>query len=316
MPSGFLSRHRSGAPEACEFVSLVRGFLRLERDERGLLSLVSFVLDDSANARAIGPRLEMGLSEDGGDDEVTCIAENAISGSQWRGGSAAWGHTLEDDGDGGTSEARAVPLEAWMDECLARMVNPPKELLAEHTGFTLDPATVQKLKDGDEDLRDALWKQCSPRTEAEVLILLELIRSDPKEFAFTCTDPLKRARAGKPMLLDGLTALIETGVLRDFDGSELEEVIEVHAKEADERLVRRWIAICQAALKSHGLEAIHAVQHGHLFAALSRVSGPPEAASAFLRDTVEHVRSAPAAEREEVESLTFFGAMQKAARRP
>lgn len=126
LPSGFLSTYRTGKPHSTLYVRLARGYLRLKyglNDAPDALSIVSYVLSDSDESPALGARLELRLPESAGEEVVTFIAENAVSGRQWARGRASWGHTYEaDSADAG----EAVGLEEWVDRCIAEMISTPR----------------------------------------------------------------------------------------------------------------------------------------------------------------------------------------------
>ncbi len=125
VPPGFLERYRAKTAENVVFLPLARGFLKLEYgkyDEPDALAVVSFVAKNSEASPAIGPRLELRLFKGGREDIATLIGENAVSGLQWSNGGVFWGHTYDEDGP--APQRRTVSLGDWIDECLARMVNP------------------------------------------------------------------------------------------------------------------------------------------------------------------------------------------------
>jgi hypothetical protein len=129
---GFLNTHRTGGKNEVKYVKLNNGYLKLEYglyDIPEILSLVSFVLDKSEDAIAIGMRLEMNLQADHADDEVTYISENGVSGLQWSGGEVIWGHTYDDDSPPGPG--RKIKLDAWIDECIDSMINPSDDEIDE-----------------------------------------------------------------------------------------------------------------------------------------------------------------------------------------
>ena len=68
--------------------------------------------------------LEMCLSEYEGDI-ITYITENGQSGLQWANGGAYWGHVYDDDT--GPVSVRKIGVDAWVDEYIAKMINPSKE---------------------------------------------------------------------------------------------------------------------------------------------------------------------------------------------
>ena len=109
VPPGFLERYRAKTAEDVVFLPLARGFLKLEYGK----------YDASP---AIGPRLELRLFKGERGDIATLIGENAVSGLQWSNGGVFWGHTYDEDGP--APQRRTVSLGDWIDECLARMVNP------------------------------------------------------------------------------------------------------------------------------------------------------------------------------------------------
>jgi len=129
---GFLKTYRKGKPGEVKYIPLRLGFLKLEYglyDEPEVLSLVSFVLNDNDEAIAIGLRLEMMLGEVEGSGEVTYISENGVSGFQWSDGYVIWGHTFNDDSS--PERGKKIGLDQWIDDCIAEMINPSEEELAE-----------------------------------------------------------------------------------------------------------------------------------------------------------------------------------------
>ncbi|MBN1898627.1 MAG: hypothetical protein JW827_07600 [Spirochaetes bacterium] len=132
MPEGFLQKYRNGKRKEVKYIPLKLGFLKLEYDvcdNPGILSLVSFVLEDNDEAMAVGPRLEMNLTPDATGDVVTFITENGVSGLQWSNGRVFWGHTYDDDSP--PSEGKTISLEEWIDECVDKMINPDDDEIAE-----------------------------------------------------------------------------------------------------------------------------------------------------------------------------------------
>ena len=124
---GFLSRYRVSKPKEVRFIPLATGYLRLEYglgEDQTALSLVSFVVKESKTALAVGERLEFDWDANGGKGQATFIAENAVSGLQWSGGRVLWGHTYDDDSP--PSSGRKIRLEEWVDECVAKMINPER----------------------------------------------------------------------------------------------------------------------------------------------------------------------------------------------
>jgi len=132
IPKGFLKAYRTEEKHDVTYLPLDLGFLKLEYslyDDPDLLGLVSFVLDKSEDAIAIGSRLEMNLSPDGQSDEITYISENGVSGLQWSNGEVIWGHTYDDDS--APTPGRKVSLGQWVDEMIDVMINPSDEEIEE-----------------------------------------------------------------------------------------------------------------------------------------------------------------------------------------
>ncbi len=128
---GFLSRYRSGTKDKTLYLPLERGFLRLRyglNDGPADLSIVSFVLEESETAPAIGPRLELRFIGEPGRERVTFITENGVSGRQWSNGRAYWGNTFDDAAQ--PDRQRWIGLEEWVDECIEDMVNPTDDYTA------------------------------------------------------------------------------------------------------------------------------------------------------------------------------------------
>lgn len=129
---GFLKKYRVDKKREVVHLPLESGFLKLEYglyDNPGILSLVSFVLDDSDEAIAVGSRLEMSLAGSGADTQVTYISENGVSGLQWSDGAVIWGHTYDDDSEPGPG--KKIGLEEWVDEMIEAMINPPEAEIEE-----------------------------------------------------------------------------------------------------------------------------------------------------------------------------------------
>jgi hypothetical protein len=129
---GFLKTYRKRKERDVLYLPLELGFLKLEygfNEEPGVLSLVSFVLENVDDAIAIGPRLEMSLAGSDEDTQVTYISENGVSGLQWSNGEVIWGHTYDEDA--GPSPGRKADLAAWIDEMIDSMVNPSTEEIEE-----------------------------------------------------------------------------------------------------------------------------------------------------------------------------------------
>jgi len=123
IPKGFLKKYRYGKANEILFLTLQKGFLRLEYglyDDPEILCLVSYVNSKKKDALSIGNRLELNLG-DGNYDEVTFIAEMGVSGLQWSNGEVIWGHTYDDDSS--PSPGRKVDLDTWIDECIESMIS-------------------------------------------------------------------------------------------------------------------------------------------------------------------------------------------------
>ncbi|WP_455381547.1 hypothetical protein [Salinispira pacifica] len=123
---GFLGRYRKGKPHATVYLEIAGGFLRLRyglNDAPDTLSTVSFVFEPTPDAPSAGPELIFRLPA-AGDERVTLIAPNAVSGRQWANGAVFWGHTFDDDQS--PSGGRAVSLDGWVDDCLQEMIHPPR----------------------------------------------------------------------------------------------------------------------------------------------------------------------------------------------
>lgn len=143
---GFLGTCRRGEKHGVIYLPLALGFLKLEYGLYGTpetLCLVSFVLDKSKDAVAIGSRLEMSLQGDRRGEEVTYISENGVSGLQWSGGEVLWGHTYDDDS--APSPGRKISLDDWIDECVDKMINPSEEEIEERR--RLDKEDEEYLKE-------------------------------------------------------------------------------------------------------------------------------------------------------------------------
>ena len=312
---GFLKKYRCGKDAEPVYVPLAAGFLRLEYGgdlAPHLLSLVSFTSAPTLYSKAVGPRLECALSSDEKGEEVTCMEEEGVSGLQWAGGEVSWGHTFEDDS--APAEGRKVELGDWVDECLQKMINPPQEVLSGMLeGFDLK-GSIEKLKDGDEDVRDRFWKLCSPSTEEETALVLELVKTGDGDLIFSCANPLMRASAGGALILDELTGALERGIIkRDYDISCVHEVLHARAGEAGPEVAGRWLALLKAAFEKKGPGSFQAINEGHLFAALAGLRRPPAEVTAFLKEAVSKVASSSASERDGVKGLTFYKEAEKAA---
>jgi hypothetical protein len=305
----FLERHRTGR-RPIRFVKVAAGHLRLGYDEDGLLSTVALVADPSEDAPAIGNRLALTLTPDRQEECATFLAEEAVSGVEWRDGSARWGHTYDDDA--GPPEGREIALEAWIEECVAEMASPPAEVAADiQRGFDLQGAS-EAIEAGDEAVRERFWARCSPRTEGEVRQVLALVekaaREADRDLSFCCVEPLKRARAGEVLVLEGLTSLVERTDPADFERSEFYEVLSRHGAKADAAMAERWSRLARRAFEVLGPEALHAIHAGHLFAALAKVPGRP--ARDLFRSVVAAVEAASPDVRSDVEGLVFYRAIR------
>ena len=120
---GFLATYRQG--DGTKFIQLNTGFLRLSYDNKGLLEKAAFVLTKSKGARVVGSQLELSLAIDGLNEDVTYIAPEGVSGLQWSNGKVEWGTTYEYDGS--PSNGRTIPLDAWVDERVSKMINKSPE---------------------------------------------------------------------------------------------------------------------------------------------------------------------------------------------
>jgi hypothetical protein len=132
IPKGFLETYRFSKKDEVKYLELATGFLKLEYglyDDPGVLCLVSFVLDKSDEAMAIGPRLEMNLNEFRTGEQATFITEFGVSGLQWSGGEVIWGHTFDDDL--APEPGRKISLDDWIDECIDAMINPSDKEIEE-----------------------------------------------------------------------------------------------------------------------------------------------------------------------------------------
>lgn len=303
------------------YIALDTGFLRLEYDPDGeppLLFRVAFVAGKSRFSPAIGNLLELSLDPGGDGDTVTFIAEEGVSGVQWSGGRAFWGHTYDDDSPAGDGEE--IGLGAWIDRCIDRMINPSGEIL-DDMKMRYDPAMdIAAIRAGDEKAGDRFWKKCSPATEEETAVVLDVLRyaveKEDGDMLFTCGNPLKRATAGVARILENVTEILEKDeVVSDFDRSELQELLAVHAAGADGSLARRWMTLCGKSLRDKGPEALHAINEGNLFSALAVVPEPGGDVLDFLNDVVSQVETAAPEIRGDVEGLRFFQSVKKAAQR-
>lgn len=151
VPKAFLKTYRKKdggkvKKKDTKYLPLHLGFLKLEYglyDNPDLLCLVSFVLDDLDDAIAVGPRLEMGLSPDEKNEEVTYISENGVSGLQWSGGEVIWGHTYDDDS--GPGPGKKIALDEWIDEMIESMINPPRLEIDERRKLDSEDREYMKL---------------------------------------------------------------------------------------------------------------------------------------------------------------------------
>jgi hypothetical protein len=145
----FLEKNHEGKEMEIIYYPLNLGFLKLEYglfDNPGILSLVSFVLDDIEDAIAVGPRLEMCLSQDDAESVVTFITENGVSGLQWLDGEVTWGHTYDDDSS--ASDGKKIGLGEWIDECIDKMINPDDNEIEERRKYdNEDPEYMELLKE-------------------------------------------------------------------------------------------------------------------------------------------------------------------------
>lgn len=321
VPPGFIVAHRHGSGGEVTYISLTAGFLRLEYDAGAtapLLFRVAFVAAKSKFSPAIGSLLELSLDPGSAGDTVTFIAEEGVSGLQWSGGRVIWGHTYDDDSPVGDGER--IELGAWIDRCIDGMINPPGKILDEMKK-RYDPAKdIAAIRAGDDKTRDRFWKKCAPATAEETELVLDLLRygvdSADGDMLFACGDPLKRATAGGARILDVITGILEKGtVSRDYDRSELQEVLAVHAAGADENMARRWMKLCEKSLGDKGLEALHAINGGSLFSALAEVPEPAGDVLDFMDDVISKVETAAPEIRGDVEGLRFFQSVKIAVQR-
>jgi hypothetical protein len=109
----FLSRFRKGTPDARRVVAYGSGFLHLLYDEEGEILEASWSKTRTESRSA--PHLYFMWP----NNAVTLKTPQGLSGEQWSGGSASLG-TVYDDTAGGAGGK--VPLEAWLAECLSRMI--------------------------------------------------------------------------------------------------------------------------------------------------------------------------------------------------
>lgn len=124
VPSDFLATHRQGKAGVL-WIPLNRGYLKLEYGvyfEKDLLGRVSFVLDKTRDAPAVGRKLELMLHHCGTGEKAVFIAENAISGLQWVNGKVSGGTTLDIDPGKDNMTGRRISLAEWVDECLRTMI--------------------------------------------------------------------------------------------------------------------------------------------------------------------------------------------------
>jgi len=316
---GYLQKVLTGNGLEFVFLKLNTGYLRLQYDietSPPLLIRISFVSSHNPYSHAIGNLLEFTRSSTPEDITVTFIEETGVSGEQWYAGRAAWGHTFEDESP--ASEGEKIGLSAWVDRCLHLMINPPQPILREIKKSYNPAADIEAVKAGDDKALNRFWKKCSPASEKEAALVLELLLHSVKEkdgeILFTCCDPLKRAAAGIPSILDTITGILETGaVSADYDRSELHEVLAVHAAGADASLSARWMEICDKSFSEKGVQSLHPVHEGWLFIALARAPEPVERVTFFLRRVAEAVEQAPAGDYEDVRELHSFREIKKAA---
>jgi len=315
VPLGFIEKYRIGNGDDLVFIPLASGFLRLEyliEDDIPLLNKVAFVATASKHSSIIGRLLELSLGRN--SETATYMDEQGLSGIQWTGGSTSWGHVF--DGDC-YSEREKIELDEWIDRCIEKMINPEKYNLADickHYDPTMD---IPLLKSDDPQARNRFWNKCSPATGKELDQILDLLKNAVKtkddDILFYCSDPLKRASADIPRLLDTITGLLEGDKITYwYERSVLQEVLEAHALTGNGTIAQRWMMLCKKALTEKGPEAFFAKNEGELFMALTRVPDPGVKVLNFFREAVDKVNAAPPEVRQEIEELFFFNQIKKA----
>ncbi|HPJ34597.1 MAG TPA: hypothetical protein PK358_07155 [Spirochaetota bacterium] len=314
---GFLGKYRTGKGEGVEYIALDTGFLRLEyagEDDYFILSRVSFTAAKSKHSPAIGEVLECRLSPDSGNDVVTFIGEMSVSGLQWAGGEVLWSHTYEDDSE--YSGGRKIDLAAWFDECIAKMINPSAKILAAiKKGYNVRN-DIDSIKRGNNSARERLWQKCSPSSAEESALVLELLdyalKNDDTDLIFSCCDPLKRASDGIDIILESVTSWLEQGLPgRNYDRSEMQEILAVHAAQGGAELAGRWMNLCRSSIEKKGVKALHMINEGSLFTSIASVEAPDEEVNDFIRSVVSLVEETPEEKREGVEELHVFSLMKK-----
>lgn len=317
VPSGFLKQYRAGESEGAVYIPLTAGFLRLEYGACGeqiLLSRVSFVSDRSLFTPAIGNVLEFSLKPDCKGEVVTLIGEMSVSGLQWVDGTVQWGHTYGDDLS--AAEGRKIDLDSWVDECIDGMINPPAKIIKSIMTRYEIAADFRSLKNGDRDARERLWERCSPATQDEADMVLELIdlaiSDDDDDLLFSCCDPLKRATGGIEHILEAVTSTLERGLPEsDYDRSELQEILAAHAESAARDIPLRWMELCRRSVDKNGAEALHAINEGALFKALASVPAVDDNLLGFMKSIISLVEASPAAAQDGLEVLHSLRLMRK-----
>lgn len=316
-PPGFIEKYRKGSCDSVEYISLDTGFLRIEyAGEEGdsLLSRVSFTAAKSKHSPAIGEVLEFSLSPDGADDVVTFIGDMNISGIQWANGEVQWGHTYEDETY--PSDGKKIDLSTWIDECIVKMINPSPKILANMKKGYHVSRDIDGIKNGINSARERLWQKCSPSSAEETSLVLGLldfaIENNDGDLIFSCCDPLKRATEGIEDILDRVTSWIEKGLPgSDYDRSEMQEILAVHADYGNGELARRWISLCRSSLDDKGVESLHIINEGSLFTAIASVPEVDSELIDFLKSVVSLVESIPQGERNGADALQCFSLMKK-----
>jgi len=94
------------------------GYLRLRYGAGGEIQNISW--SRAQGGAATGLQLYF----DWTNQYVTCKTEHGLSGSQWAAGRVAFGTVYDDDSPGPAPPGRAIALDAWVDECLAKFGDP------------------------------------------------------------------------------------------------------------------------------------------------------------------------------------------------
>jgi len=310
LPKGFIEKYRIGKGNELVFIALRAGFLRIEYlvdDDQSLINKVAFIATKSEHSSIIGKWLELGLGS------YTYMDEQGLSGNQWSEGDVSWDNVYD---SGPTTKIEKISLSKWIDRCLKEMINPPGKNLADICKHYDPTKDIPLLQSKDPEPGNRFWTKCSPATGKELDQILNLLKraveTEDNDTIFICSNPLKRASAEIPRLLNVITELLEEEKITDsYERSILHDVLEAHASKANAAISKRWMVLCKKAIVEKGFEKFFAENNGGLLSALSTVPKPGVKVLLFFKEIINQVNGTHPEVQQDIERLIFFKKLKK-----